>query len=203
MPWAIVVSMSIWFIALLTARSTFAAVDPPGDAAATVFSIVWSWSLFLISAVFYFYKFVENLYTIFFTEDWWSFKALSKHALLEQLDKSKTQSPVSYWDAVSLFFSYPFVFNLLLYAVFETSPTSFASITLADAGAVRMLRLFALTGFLQHGIGFSAILAETVIGDLSAGLVGTLSSWISFSIFGSVVGIVVGSETFARRVGLR
>ena len=200
-PWALVVAGTLWILALLTSRSAFADVDPPADAIPTPFHIAWVWILFALGFLFYAYKYTENLTMILAPERWWALKYIDYRTLRRVLRQGGSQSWASFTDIVSLFFAFPLVFSLLLYATQETWPQSFLAAPLAKAGAVRHVRFLALAIFLQHGVGFSSIVSLQFSGDVAALLVSLFGAFINLTVLGSMIGFVVNQQPLAERLG--
>lgn len=201
-PWTLIIAAGLWLVATLTSRSAFADVVPSTDAIPTRFSVAWEWFLFALAAAFYAYKYAENLTLLLAPETWWAFRYIDYRTLRREVRQSDTDSPVSFTDATSLFFAYPFVFGLLLYATQESWPGSFLAAPLWLAGAVRHVRFFALAVFLQHGVGFSSIVSLQFSGDVASVIVSLFGAFISLSLFGSIIGVVLGRRSFAERLGL-
>ncbi len=205
--WTTVIEASIWVLAVLTSRNAFG-VDP--DAVPTAWTIAWAWILAAVSLAFYLYKFLENVSMLFWPGQWWVIKTLSYRQLRRLLGKSASgavgeeddaasppQSPISYLDALDLYTAFAFALSLTINAVYESDVSSYTGVPSPALSIQRISRFWALTLFLQNGVGFSGLLSSRFYSDVVAALVAYFGGLVGWSVVGVVVSVLVSGDPMA------
>jgi|SRR6056297_277363 len=87
---------------------------------------------------------------------------------------------VSIWAAVFMFITYPFATSLLIYAVYESDPTSFSNVTEPSLAAVRITRFWAVASLTQSGTGFTLVAPVVWYSELLMSVIAKLYALVNF-----------------------